>query len=383
MIKREIESKLRQLVRDYPVVTIYGPRQAGKTTLARQCFPDYTYVNLEDPATRQLAEADYQGFFNKYPEPLILDEIQRVPQLASAIQVRVDENREKTGRFILTGSQQPRLVESVSQSLAGRTALLTLLPLTIAELLTAKPSLSANDFIQRGFMPELAARTLLTHDYYSSYFRMYVERDLRQLIAIKDLAIFERFITLLAGRIGQPINLTSLSDDTGVSTKTITEWLSVLEASFIIFKLQPWYTNIAKRVTKHPKIYFVETGLAAYLLGIETPEQLFRDPLRGHLFENMVVIDTLKREYNQGKDGRLFFHRTEKNFEIDLIVQEGRALRPIEIKSAMTFNFDFTKNLTAFMAKVPEARQPSLVYDGEAMDLSSGIAVRNFRDTSL
>ncbi len=378
MIQRDIEKELMSVMQEYPVVTIYGPRQAGKTTLARKCFPGYSYANLEDPDTRELAEEDYKAFFAKYPEPLIIDEIQRVPQLLSAIQVIVDEDRSKVGRFILTGSQQPRLVESVSQSLAGRTALLTLLPLSLSELSDVS-QYSANDLIYRGFMPELSRSRIQPSRYYQNYFRTYVERDLRLLINVKNLKLFERFVVMLAGRIGQPINYESLSNEVGVDRKTLMGWVSILEASFIIYTLQPWYTNIAKRFTKSPKIYFIETGLAAYLLGIKTPEQLYRDPMRGHLFENMIVINELKREYNQGKDGRLYFHRTEKNFEIDLIVQEGRNLRPIEIKSAMTFNFDFAKNLNAFMKKVPEAHNPTIIYDGDALDLSSGIAVRNFR----
>ncbi len=382
MIKREIEKELMQVMQEYPVVTIYGPRQAGKTTLARQSYPHYTYANLEDPNTRELAETDYRSFFKKFPEPLIIDEIQRVPTLLSAIQVMVDEDRQKTGRFILTGSHQPRLAESVSQSLAGRTALLTLLPLSISELTTQDDKQSSNELMFRGFMPELSSRRTEPTRYYRNYFRTYVERDLRLLVNVRDLKLFERFVTLLAGRIGQPVNYESLSNDVGADRKTIMGWLSILESSFIVYTLQPWYTNIVKRFTKSPKIYFVETGLAAYLLGIETPEQLFRDPLRGHLFENMVVMDTLKNECNRGKDGKLYFHRTEKNFEIDLLVQEGRRLRPIEIKSAMTFNFDFVKNLNAFMKKVPEAHHPTLVYDGDDMDLSSGVAVRNFRNAS-
>lgn len=379
MIKRKIETELMSVIQEYPVVTIYGPRQAGKTTLARQCFPHYTYANLEDTETRELAEKDYKVFFQRFPEPLIIDEIQHVPSLVSAIQVMVDEDRQKMGRFILTGSHQPRLMESVSQSLAGRTALLTLLPLSISELMANRPDQSANEMMYRGFMPALSNFRTQPTRYYRNYFRTYVERDLRLLVNVRDLKLFERFVVLLAGRIGQPINYESLSNEVGVDRKTLTGWVSILEASFVIYTLQPWYTNIAKRFTKSPKIYFIETGLAAYLLGIESPDQLYRDRLRGHLFENMVVIDELKQEYNQGKDGHLFFHRTEKNFEIDLIIQKGRLLRPIEVKSAMTFNFDFTKNLLAFVKKVPEAHNPTLIYDGDSIDLSSGISVRNFR----
>lgn len=380
MIQRKIETKFRQLMADFPVVTIYGPRQAGKTTLARMCYPHYNYANLEDMETRRLAERDVKTFFLRHPEPLIIDEIQRVPSLTSAIQVLVDSDRMKRGRFILTGSHQPGLVASVSQTLAGRTALLTLLPLSVAELESAGQVHTTDSLLHRGFMPELAIFPSSAEDYYKAYFRLYVERDLRALTEIRNLAQFERFVVLLAGRIGQPVNLSALSGETGVSVPTMTEWLSILEASFIIFRLQPWFTNITKRFTKTPKLYFIEPGLAAHLLGIETPEMLMRDPLRGHLFENMVVVNALKELLNQGRDPKLFFHKTEKNFEIDLLVQRGRTLRPIEIKSAMTFNFDFTRNLQSFMNKVPEAVEPTLVYDGDPLALSNGISVKNFRE---
>ncbi len=383
MIKRDFEKILKAAASDYPVVTIFGPRQAGKTTVAKLCFPGYSYANLEDPQIRLLAESDYKAFFKRFPPPVIIDEIQRVPSLTSAVQVMVDEHRDEMGRFIITGSQQPVLYESVSQSLAGRTAVLTLLPLTVKERLSVKPDCDTDELIFRGFMPEPAARSLDASGYYRNYFRTYVERDLRQIINIKNLSLFERFIALLAGRIGQPVNFSALASEVGVSSVTIAGWMSILEASFVTFRLEPWFTNIAKRVTKSAKVYFVEPGLAAYLLGIETTEQLSRDPLRGHLFENMVVADALKQRMNCGCDPKLYFYKTEKNFEIDLIVESGRKLRPIEIKSAMTYHPDFTKNIRAFTAKVSNVSDATLVYDGEGIALSDGIDICNFRDMKV
>ena len=291
MIERILADKMRKSVTQVPVVTLLGPRQAGKTTLVKELFPDYTYVNLEDKATRELAENDYIGFFKKFSEPMIIDEVQRVPELLSSIQVKVDEDRRKNGRFIITGSHQPRLREAVAQSLAGRTTMHTLFPLSLEEIKKAGKAQALDENIIRGFMPELYLENSRDTDvYYRDYLDTYVEKDLRQMIAVKNLNAFMRFITLLAGRVGQVVNLSGLSGEVGVTSATLGEWLSVLEDSFIVFRLQPYFSNISKRIVKSPKVYFVEPGLAAYLLGIETSRQASRDPLRGNLFENIVVL---------------------------------------------------------------------------------------------
>lgn len=368
MIKRKIASKLIQLTKQVPVVTIIGPRQSGKTTLVKDCFKEYTYVNLEDPVNRMLAIEDYRGFFATYKEPLIIDEVQRVPELLSAIQAMVDEDRAKNGRFILTGSHQPGLQKEIDQSLAGRTSILTLLPLSMAELAEegVLEGLSTDNLLIKGFMPELYrenARESLV--YYRDYLNTYVEKDLRAMLEIKNLDKFLRFLTLLAGRVGQVVNFAALSGEVGVSSTTLSEWLSVLEASYIVYKLQPYFSNIAKRQIKSPKIYFTEIGLASYLLGIKTENQANRDPLRGNLFENLIVSEVLKSRLNENQNPNLFYMRTEKGVEVDLIVRKEDILYPFEIKTAMTPNRSFSRHLLSFVEAEKTAKNPKIIYTGQ------------------
>lgn len=382
MIKREIEPVVRQRVGEFPVLTIIGPRQSGKTTLAKSCFPRYDYVNLEDPETRELAENDYHRFFTIHPAPLIIDEIQRVPRLASAIQSIVDERRKQCGQFILTGSHQPRLRETVSQSLAGRSALLKLLPLDFNELKRAKCAcLSQDALILRGGMPELTSSPVDANVYYKNYLQTYLERDVRQLANIKNATAFTRFLTLLAGRVGQLVNLNTLSGEVGVSHTTLSEWLDVLEASFIVFRLQPYYANIGKRLTKTPKLYFTETGLAACILGLKTEEQVSRDPLRGSLFENLIVSDILKKHLNRDAEGDLFFFRTNDGTEVDLIRRTDDGIQPIEIKSSTTWSKSLADGMQKFLKLVPGAVRPTVIYGGKSYPATDGgIAACNFLD---
>lgn len=380
MIERKLSSLVRDMARQYPVVTLFGPRQSGKTTVVRDVFPSYDYVNLEDRELRNLAATDAKAFFSHHPPPVILDEIQHVPELASSVQVLVDDRRHDMGRFILTGSHQPLLAETVSQSLAGRTAILDLYPPTIAELGEQAMAMTADELMLRGFMPELwRAPSLNPTAWYRNYFRTYVERDVRRLVNVRSTILFEKFVTLLAGRVGQLVNLHALSDEVGVSSTTLGEWLAILESSFLVFRLPPSATNISKRVVKSPKVYFSEVGLAVYLLGLETPAQLARDPLRGNLFENMVVADAMKQRANLGKDPRLSFLRTGSGFEVDLLATSGGEVRPIEIKSSMTWHAEFSAGPLRFAAATPRAVSPTVVYDGADMDLSNGVSVRNFR----
>jgi predicted AAA+ superfamily ATPase len=364
MIKRAIQNELERVAKEYPVVTITGPRQSGKTTLTRMQFPDHTYCNLENPDIRRLADDDPRAFFSQYPAPVIIDEVQRVPDLLSYIQVMADETQER-GHFILTGSHQLRLKQEVSQSLAGRTALLELLPLSIEELTTSKIALSRDELIFQGFYPRIYSENVSPETLYRNYLRTYVERDVRQLLNIKDLSLFEQFIRLLAGRTGQVLNLNSLGNAIGVSGKTLKEWLSVLEASFIVFRLPPYYENFGKRITKSPKIYFTDTGLLCYLLGIHKPEQIMRDPAFGHLFENLVVIEALKTRFNQGKDPNLYFFRDNNRQEVDLVYAKGRELVPVEIKASMTWNSAFLKGINYFQRTVPTSTKGSVIYSGE------------------
>ncbi len=364
MIKRDIHETVLKLAGMFPVVTITGPRQSGKTTLARMAFPEYGYCNLEHPETRSLAQIDPRSFFVQFPSPVIIDEIQRVPGLLSYIQVLVDEQKQN-GMYILTGSQQLSLDASISQSLAGRTALVTLLPFSINEATQFESvHFQRDQWIFNGFLPRIYDQGQEPLFAYRSYLHTYVERDVRQLVNLKELSTFEKFLKLLAGRIGQVINASSLANDTGVSATTISNWLSVLEASFIIFKLHPYFENFGKRVIKSPKIYFIETGLACYLLGIENEKQVGRDPLLGGLFENLVVIEALKARTNQGLDPYLHFYRDSHHNEVDLLYKHGDRLIPIEIKSSQTFHPDFAKSVTRFSALTEHSDRGYVVFGG-------------------
>ena len=348
MIQREIQQQLLKLAAMYPVVTITGPRQSGKTTLAKMTFPQYRYVSLENFDIRQMAEADPRGFLKSYAPPVIFDEIQRVPKLLSFIQTAVDEDK-SYGQYILTGSHQPALGAGVSQSLAGRTGILQLLPLSISEMTASGITLERDQYLYSGFMPRLYDTTLDPKNLYRDYFSTYVEKDVRQMLNIKDLSQFETFVKLLAGRVGQLVNMASLAGDVGVSSQTLAQWLSVLEASFIVFQLPGYYENFGKRLIKSKKLYFTEVGLATWLLGINSPEQVARDPLFGGLFENMVVIEALKQRFNTGETAELYFIRDSQGLEADLLFRKNnQTLIPVEIKGGMTWNKDFCKNLLKF-----------------------------------
>lgn len=379
VFQRQLAEKVRQAASQYPSVTLFGPRQSGKTTLAKACFPDYAYANLEHLGTRELAENDPDAFFRRFRPPVVVDEVQRVPSLVSQIQVLIDENRDATGRFILTGSHQTKLSETVSQSLAGRTSVLTLYPPSIAELGEAAAGLSTDALLFRGFMPDIHARGIDPPDWYRNYVQTYLERDVRQMVNVKDQTLFGRFLALLAGRVGRLLNVSALAGEVGVSAPTVSGWISILEASFLVYRLCPWFPHRGKRMVKTPKLYFTEPGLAAHLLGIESPGQLARDPLRGALFENLVVGEALKQRANAGVPPGLWFLRTADGFEIDLLRSSGRTLRPVEIKSAVTWHDSFARQIRAFARDDPAAMSPTVVYDGQDLDLSDGVAVRNVR----
>lgn len=367
-------------MRHYPVVTITGPRQAGKTTLAKMAFPNMTYVNLEAPDEREFASRDPQGFLAQLPQGAILDEIQRLPQLLSYIQVMVDRLG-RNGLFVLTGSHQFELQAAIVQSLAGRTALLTLYPLSIAELKSFGTSFETDEYLFHGFLPRIHANNQDPVKAYRNYFQTYVERDLRQIIQVKDLSTFESFLKLCAGRIGQLFNASSLASEVGVSYHTIEKWISVLEASFILTRLFPYFENFNKRIIKSPKIYFTEIGLATYLLGIEDLKQLSRDPLRGNLFENLVVIELMKSRLNRGLDPNLYFFREHNRNEIDVIYKSANALIPIEIKSSMTFNPDFMRSLHRFKSWVGDRMSTGyLVYAGKHQQAIGDLQVVNYKN---
>ncbi|MDC7245309.1 MAG: ATP-binding protein [Sphaerochaetaceae bacterium] len=383
IIPRNLSSKLISSSKLFPIVTLTGPRQSGKTTLVKACFPQYTYCNLENPEIRAMANNDPKTFFHIHKTPMIIDEVQRVPELLSWVQVLSDDNP-KHGQYILTGSNQLQINEAISQSLAGRTAIFNLLPLSISEIQEYYPERQEKEtMIVNGFLPRLHNAGIPANLLYSNYFSTYIERDVRLLTNIKNLTQFENFIRLLAGRIGQVVNLSSLSNDVGVSSTTLANWLSILEASFIIYRLPPYHSNMRKRITKSPKLYFVETGLAAWLLGIETPEQCIRDPLFGKIFENMVVMDLIKQRVNKGYDPRLFFYRDAKGHEVDLIFDQQRVPYPIEIKSAMTWNDQFSKGIKWFQSANESSGKGAVVYSGDIEFDRETYVVRNYHSDIL
>ena len=379
MFKRELETEIKEPSKGYPVVTVIGPRQSGKTTVVQHAFPEKKYTNLEFPDVRTMALKDPRGFLEQFPDGAILDEIQRAPELLSYIQPLVDKKDQK-GMFILTGSHQLELQEAISQSLAGRTAILTLLPLNLAELKTAGFDLSINEWMLKGGYPRIYKDHLDPTKAYRNYFQTYVERDLRQLIQVKDLMQFERFVQILAGRVGQIINMDDIGGEVGLSSHTVKHWISILEASFIVFRLPPYFENFGKRVVKSPKLYFNDVGLAAYLLGIQNETQLSRDPLRGHLFENAMLLELKKYRLNRGLDPSLFYYRDILKNEVDLIYKKGHDLVPIEIKSSKTFHSDFIKKLVLFQS-IAKNRAPKafLIYAGETEQRIQTTHILNFQ----
>ncbi len=379
MYERELTSEIQELAKGYPVITMIGPRQSGKTTLIQHIFPDYPYINLENPDIRDIANLDPRSFLEKYPNGAILDEIQRVPKLLSYIQTIVDATDRK-GLFILTGSHQLELHQAITQSLAGRTALLTLLPMSLSELEKAGIHLTLDEAMIKGGYPRIHKDHLDPTKAYRNYFQTYVERDLRQLVNVKDLIQFQKFVRICAGRIGQILNLESIGGEVGVSSHTVKEWISILEASFIIFRLPPYFENFGKRIIKSSKLFFTDVGLATYLLGIENQSQLERDPLRGHLVENLVILELMKWRLNQGLDPGLYYYRDVQKNEVDVLFKRGNQLLPIEIKSSKTFAQDFLKQLKFFQNLVQErAPEGYLIYAGDENFEIQSIRVLNYR----
>lgn len=366
MIERTIEKRLRDLSRQFPIVTLTGPRQSGKSTLLKSSFPDYRYVSLEDPDIRMYAESDPRGFLTTYPGQTIIDEAQRVPSLFSYLQTFVDQKGDE-GMFFLAGSHNFLLMEGVNQSLAGRTAVLKLLPFSHREMCRGGilPT-TVDEEIFTGAYPRIYDKNIQADDYYSFYIQTYVERDVRMIKNIGDLSRFVRFVKLCAGRIGQLLNLSSLANEAGVSVSTASAWLSVLEASYLCYFLKPDFNNFAKRLVKSPKLFFYDTGLACSLLGIKSPQQLSTHYLRGGLFENLVVNEFIKRSFNGGAEPDLTFWRDSTGNEIDLIDHTYGRMKAYEIKSGSTFSPDYFKGLAHWskLSGVPAA-DCSVIYTGD------------------
>ena len=383
MIQRAIEPFVRKLAGFYPVVTILGPRQSGKTTLAKALFPAHEYRNLEAEDIRLAARDDPRGFLANGTKPMVIDEVQRFPSLLTYIQEIVDARAEK-GQFVLTGSQQPDLAAAIGESLAGRTGLCELLPLSLGELAAADLAADAarDALLWRGFMPRLWAddATIDPPTFYRDYFQTYVQRDVRRLVNIQDLDTFGVFVRLLAGRAGQLLNRESLARDAGISVPTVVKWLNALESSFLVFRLRPWHANVSSRQIKSPKIYFAETGLAAWLVGIRDESQIAAHPLVGSLFENLVVAEARKSRLNRGLDPDMWFYRNATGtVEVDLLIEAGGRLHPREIKSSATYSPSFRKGFPKFAAAVPTAAPPKIVYSGRTL----GDLAVDFRETDV
>ena len=380
-IKRDLEDIVREVASQYRVVTITGPRQSGKTTLCRMAFPDMAYASLENPDVLDLATEDPVSFLQQYRSVgVILDEIQNAPELLSYIQGIVDED-DLPGQFVLTGSHQFSLMEGISQSLAGRTALIRLLPFSISEARQIRTLENADEYIFNGFYPGVWDRSLNPVHYYRDYFETYVQRDVRQMIQIKDLRVFRNFVRLCAGRVGQIFNASEIANNLGVSSHTVKAWVSVLEASYIVYLMEPFSSHIGKRLIKSPKLYFYDVGLASYLLGFSDYEQIFVDRLRGPLFENLVVMELLKIRYNANQDNNLYFYRDRQQHEMDVMLKQGRQYDCVEIKSSATFRKDFLKGIKVVNQLLPGVVKDSfLVYSGEMTSAVNNVRLVNYRE---
>ena len=363
MIQRQLAKKLKQLYRYFPVVSLNGPRQSGKSTLLKNTFPKLPYITLENPDDLEIALSDPRRFLDNYPNGLIIDEVQNAPKLFSYIQGIVDDN--KKIKFVLSGSQNFLLNEHISQTLAGRVGVITLLPLSLPEMKAA--GLLKNSFEQvayTGFYPRIYDKKIPPSLFYPSYLQTYVQRDVLQLIKVTDAALFTKFIRLLAGRVGQLVNFSSLSNDVGVAVNTIKAWISVLEASYIILSLKPHHENFAKRLVQQPKVYFYDTGLLCYLLGIQNAKQVETHFARGSIFENLVIMDLLKNKLNNAQEGSLFFWRDKNGKEVDCIIESAGKLYPIEIKSSLTKSLHFFSSLNYYKELAKSKSEKSFVVYG-------------------
>lgn len=380
MIDRKLKDSIKENIAYFPIVTVTGPRQSGKTTLIRTMFPDMPYYSLENPDTLAMAMNDPMAFLMQHSEGMVLDEVQNAPQLLSYLQGVVDEHRDR--KYILSGSSQFSLQNSISQSLAGRTAVLELLPVSLAELNGIAPLDDPDHLTFSGFYPAVMAGDNVPHLFYPAYVRTYLERDVRSLLQVKDLYRFQTFLRLCAGRVGSLFNASELSNEVGVSVNTVLSWLSILQASYIVFLLHPYFENSRKRLTKTPKLYFHDTGLACYLLGIGSEQQLATDRMRGHLFENMVIADIVKRFSNEGRVPELMFYRDSNGNEVDLLVAKGQAIEAYEIKSSATYNSSF-ESVFGKLTPALDARltRRAVVYGGRQERRDAPIEV--LRYTSL
>lgn len=366
MVVRAASQKLKQLATKFPVVGLLGPRQSGKTTLAKELFPKKPYVSFENQDTVLLAIRDPRAFLSAYKNGAVFDEIQRAPQLLSYLQELVDAHKKKAGLFVITGSQNLLLLETITQTLAGRIAFIQLLPFSLTELRDTNFGKQTLDgFLFRGGYPRLYQQRIAPTDYYPNYLLTYVERDVRQIKNISNLALFQRFLKICATRTGQQLNYSAIANDCGIDQKTVLNWLGILEASFIAFRLQPYYNNLGKRLLQMPKLYFYDTGLCSSLLEIENEKQMANHPLRGALMENLMIIELLKSRLNRGLRSNLFYWRDRTGNEIDLLLDQSDAIVPVEIKSSTTFHLDFLKGISYWQKLNPRLKSSYVVFNGK------------------
>ncbi len=379
-IKRDLEATILEASKYFPVITVTGPRQSGKTTMLRHMFPALHYYSLEDLDTRNFAMEDPVRFLRLHQDGMILDEVHHSPDLLSYIQGMVDDDPSR--KFILSGSSNFALLKKVSQSLAGRTGVFELMPMSIAEAKRGGVDVSQVDtLLYNGLYPAVSSGKNIPKFLYPSYVKTYLERDVRDLLNVKDMRQFSIFLRLCAGRIGSVFNATEIAGEVGVTSKTIQAWTSILQASYVLYLLPPYFENTRKRLVKSPKIYFCDTGLACSLLGIESPEQLAFDKMRGHLFENLVVIEMLKRRLNEGKESNLYFYRDSNQNEVDILVDRQTSLEAMEVKSAMTFSPSFEKVLRKVTewVKLPVSKR-TVVYTGSLEDRNGDIQLLNYQN---
>lgn len=373
IIERKLQSKLLQLEKKYPVVTLTGPRQSGKTTLVKSCFPEKKYISLENPDVKQFAEEDPRAFLESYKDGVIFDEVQRVPELLSYIQTIVDE-KNKNGQYILTGSQNFLLLQSISQSLAGRTAILHLLPFGLNELSLKNAPNNPEQMILKGFYPRIYNKNLNANQWYNDYISTYLDRDVRLIKNIGDLKSFHIFLKLCAGRSGQILNLSGLASDCGISHVTAKSWLSILETSFIIYEVVPYYKNFNKRLIKAPKMYFYDTGLLCALLGISNPKDLMNSPFRGPIFETFVMSELHKYYYHSGQQPNIYYWRDRTGHEVDILIDSSKGMKLAEVKSCKTINSDFFKNLN-YLSNFLLPTMKYIVYAGNEKQKRSQINI--------
>lgn len=382
-IKRNAEAALRNFANGFPVVAVTGPRQSGKSTLVQKVFPEKPYVTLEDLDTRSFADQDPRGFLAGYPKGAVLDEVQRVPGLLSYMQGIVDREK-RMGMYILTGSQQFGLLSGITQSLAGRVALLNLLPFSFNELASAGLlGGEYEDILFSGGYPPIHDRSLQPAVWLTHYVKTYIERDLRQLIEVRDLSSFQRFLKMCAAHSGQLLNLSALANDCGITHNTAKSWISILEASFLVALLRPHFENFNKRLVKTPKLYFLDSGLACYLLDIKNRKHLDTHPLRGALFETMIVAEIIKIHLNKGMDPPLWFWRDRTGNEIDIIIEQAGLLHPVEVKSGKTITSDYFNTLKRWKTWAGDrSGRGFLIYGGDEEQERTGIRVLPWRKTT-